>query len=184
MSLRLLQAPVGKVMTLEAMKLHLRVDHDDEDDDIQALIDEAESRLDGYSGILGRALLSQKWAQDLDAFPIGPINLRLPPLISVEKVSHVDLSGERVEIDLDTLIIHPGPFGMVECAPGGDWPAARAQRNAVTVEFTCGYGVAGDIPEGIIRAIKVMCWHAYEERGAVDPSRASALLNPFTATWL
>jgi hypothetical protein len=35
------------------------------------------------------------------------------------------------------------------------WPATRCQRGAVTIAFTCGYGVCGDVPQSIRDAIKL-----------------------------
>lgn len=68
-------APVLPVVTLDEMKAHLRVVHDDEDLVIQSLTDAAVAHLDGYRGVLGRAIMPQEWAVDVDA---GTHRLGLP----------------------------------------------------------------------------------------------------------
>ena len=56
-------APAEPVVALADVKADLRVDHSDPDSVIQAQIDPATSQLDGYSGVLGRCLVSQTWGQ-------------------------------------------------------------------------------------------------------------------------
>lgn len=56
-----LVAPTHPVVLLDDMKAHLRVLHDDEDLDIQALTDAATSWLDGWDGVLGRCIMPQTW---------------------------------------------------------------------------------------------------------------------------
>lgn len=53
--------PTASVVSLEDMKEHLRVSHDDEDFLIQSLTDAAVSWLDGWDGALGRCIMPQTW---------------------------------------------------------------------------------------------------------------------------
>lgn len=53
--------PTAQVVTLQDMKEHLRVLHDDEDMLIQSLTDAAVSWMDGWDGVLGRCIMPQTW---------------------------------------------------------------------------------------------------------------------------
>ena len=53
--------PTVPVVTLQDMKEHLRVLHDDEDMLIQSLTDAAVSWMDGWDGVLGRCIMPQTW---------------------------------------------------------------------------------------------------------------------------
>ncbi len=50
----LTEAPTEYPVSLAAIKTHLRVDHDDENELINVLIAAATDHLDGYGGILGK----------------------------------------------------------------------------------------------------------------------------------
>lgn len=53
--------PTAQVVSLQDMKEHLRVLHDDEDMLIQSLMDAAVSWMDGWDGVLGRCIMPQTW---------------------------------------------------------------------------------------------------------------------------
>jgi hypothetical protein len=59
--LHFINPPTEPVLTLADAKPHLRVDHNDDDSLITALIAAATARLDGRDGILGRWLRQQTW---------------------------------------------------------------------------------------------------------------------------
>jgi len=81
--------PATLPVSLTEAKLHLRVDHDDEDLLIEGLIGAATDHLDGWTGILGRCLEEQEWRQDFDGFE----NFRLPlyPVRTPAKITESSL---------------------------------------------------------------------------------------------
>lgn len=150
-------APVSR----DEVKTHLRVDHADEDELIDAAIAAAVAALDGYSGTLGRALGSQTWTLHLARFPAGRLTLPLPPLISVTSIAYVDPDGESQTLAADQYVMLAGPVASVEPAHGLSWPSTRAQSRAVTIVFVAGYAA---VPAPIRSALLLMIGDLYANR--------------------
>lgn len=178
-------APGAAPVTLAEAKAQCRVDHDDEDVLITALIGAAVSELDGWSGTLGRALVTQTWEQAFDGFPL---RLRLPmPAASVASVSYVDADGDTQTLAGDQYVLRRDALGsFVEPAFDVNWPAVRSQSASVTVSFTC--GTAAESVDGAIKAallLRIADLYANREaRGSalVENATIKALLAPFTLT--
>jgi uncharacterized phiE125 gp8 family phage protein len=158
-------APTEAPVTLASAKAHLRVDHSDEDTLIQALIDAAVAHLDGWSGVLGRALVTQTWRQTYDAFED---RLRLPmPAASVTSLTYVDADGLTVTLAVEAYVLLTDALGsFVEPAHGLTWPGTRDQSGAVAVTFTCGEP-GSSVPAPIKAAILLMVGDLYANREAV-----------------
>lgn len=173
--------PIG---TTEA-KAHLRVDHSDEDDLITALVQAATAHLDGYTGILGRALVTQTWAQKIDDFPTV-IRLPLAPVQSVTSITYYD--GANASQTLDSASYHlasDAAGAYIALNEGYGWPGVYNRPDAVTVTFVAGYGAAADVPSAIKAVIKLLVGHWYEHREAAGepmtelPLAAASLLAPY-----
>lgn len=178
-------APDAEPITLAEAKAQCRVGHDDEDALITALIGAAVSELDGWSGTLGRALVTQTWEQPFDGFPL---RLRLPmPAATVASVSYVDPDGETQALATDQYVLRRDALGsFVEPAFDVNWPAVRSQSASVTVEFTCG-NAAADVDGAIKAALLLRVADLYANREGAGPSlfenaTVKALLAPFTLT--
>jgi len=148
-------APAEKVVSLDAVKLHLRVDHTDDDAVISALIDAAIDHLDGWGGILGRALVNQTWRQDFGGFVCDRLRLPLVPVTSAPTITYYDsqnaqetLADSYWQVLTDAL----GPY--VALKPGQSWPSSYSRADAVSVTFVAGYGPTGaDVPHALQVAI-------------------------------
>lgn len=184
----LITAPALEPVTLEEAKAHLRVDGNDEDALIGALITTAVGYLDGWGGILGRALITQTWGETFDSFPRGDVlRLRLAPVQSVTFIKYRD--SANAEQTLPTTV-YEGPFtddlgGYVALRENQVWPSTYERRDAVSVQYVCGYGGQFDVPQQVRQAILLMIgdWYANREtfssRSALEmPFSASALLSP------
>lgn len=187
--LRLVTAPTADVVTLAQAKLHLRVDHDDDDAVIAGLIAAAVARLDGRDGILGRALASQTWDYCLPEFPTeeqGAIALPLPPTVSVASVKYLDTTGAEQTVSSSDYVVAEGGYGGAIVLPlAYAWSIATAIRpDAVRVRFTAGYA---SVPKPIVQAVLLMVGDWYEQRGnalvgvsaAVMPIAVDALIAPY-----
>lgn len=168
-------APAARLISLADAKAHLRVDGTDEDDLISSLILAAESYLDGYNGVLGRALITQTWAESRPWFDYR-IALRLTPVQSISSVTYYDSDNVSQTVSSDVYRLHTsgtGPY-LVE-VDGQSWPGATKSRDdAVTVTYVCGYGdAASDVPAPIITAAKLLVAHWFEYRGVVAQGSVS-----------
>lgn len=171
MTLYLITPPTADVVTLSEAKKHLRQSSDDYDDLIRALIKSAVNQIDpGGGGWLGRALRPQTWEQRSDGFPcamagypyrerqIYAIELRYPPLISVDSVTYDDGDGVATALLEGTgyRVIGLGSKEKACVAPiySGSWPSTRGDVESVRVRFTSGYGTSPDLlPAPIKQAV-------------------------------
>lgn len=174
-------APAATPVSLTEAKMHLRVDHSTEDALITMLIEAAVTYLDGYSGVLGRAMVTQTWRQDFDAF--GHC-LRLPLLAaSIVSVKWLDADGDEHTIEADDYSLITDALGSyVQFVAGFAFPSDVA---LVQVTFTAGYGNASAVPAALKAAILLLVGHWYQNREAVGeatqepPLAVSALIAPF-----
>lgn len=184
MGLVLVTPPGSTPISLTEAKSHLRVDHSDEDTHIALLINAVTSYLDGYTGILGRCLVSQTWDLYLDEFPSGSIQIPLAPLISVSSVTYTDTSGAPQTVDSNNYTVDSiTPPGWVVPDSTYSWPSTLDAVNAVKVRFVSGYS---EVPAAIKAAMLLMVADLYENREpvvigqAVNETRAvQTLLAPF-----
>lgn len=179
MALKLVDPPANRVLTLEDAYQQLRLDPDfgtsppsrSDDQLILDAIDGAAGDLEGVTGWLGRALITQTWRLSLNAFPPGEIILPLPPLQSVVGINYLNAEGveETLVAGTDYRVGNEGTLGYVVPAHGKSWPSGgRQQRGAVSVDYVAGYGDASaDIPGPIRQYLKARLTFYYENRDMV-----------------
>lgn len=178
-------AATTPVTTAEA-KAHLRVDHSTEDTLIGSLVQAATDHLDGYSGILGRCLVTQTWRQDFDSFER---NMRLPLLAAgITSAVYVDDNAAETTITSTNYELQADDLGsFVRFIDDYAFPSGLAETRALRVTFTAGYGAAAAVPAAIKAAILLLVGHWYFNREAVVvgiapaelPMAVNALLAPY-----
>lgn len=181
-------APASQIVTLAEAKLHLAVSNTDFDALIAGLISAATDHLDGYSGILGRALITQTWRQDFAGFS-GCMRLPVGNLLSVSSVSYYDVDNSQQTLSTDVYSALSDAIGpLLVLNSGSSWPATYPRQDAVRVTWTAGYGPsASDVPAAIKQAILLLVGHWYANREAVSaggspaelPMGVTALIDPF-----
>lgn len=159
MTIVLVAAPTLKVVTLAEAKKHLVVDYGDDDTLIQAYIDAATDHLDGYAGILGRALMSQKWAvqacewRSCFTIPMQPVKGVALKYFDVDNVEQtVDESFYRVSgqtLWLDSSFTRP---------------AVYHRGDAISAIFTLGETDVANVPAAIKAALLLMIGTLYANR--------------------
>lgn len=178
-SLTLLSPASEEPLTTDEAKLHLRIDVDDENDLIDALIASARSIAEKR---MGRALMTQQWKLSLERFPecAIPIVLPIPPFVSVDSIVYVNEDGTEISMDdslyktyedsMSRCVLHP-IFGEL-------WPSTRRCLDAVRITFTAGYANAQSVPDPIKSWMKIMIGTLYANREAVvsGATQASSFL--------
>lgn len=180
--LKKLEASKILPLTLIQLKSHLRIEHPDEDDYLNFLIEGATETVQNY---IGRSLLHQVWQRTfsyeqktpgrLRRLPILPILIPLsfPPLITIKTVKGTNSNRKSREVSNYTLSYR------------GDSPFLEVKEpfTRIDVTYEAGYGERPDIiPADIRQAILQLASLCYQKRCAVpigeEPIVAS-LLQPY-----
>lgn len=181
-------APATLPVTLAEAKAHLAISHSDQDDMVTALLNAAVGHVDGWSGVLGRALINQTWQQDFRGFYDG-LRLGLAPVSSVTSVTYYDGDNASQTLDAATYQVLAEDGGTVlRLAPDQTWPGVYNRPDAIRATYVAGYGAsASDVPSPIRHAILMLVAHWYLNRepasigaaAASIPLTVDALLLPF-----
>jgi uncharacterized phiE125 gp8 family phage protein len=181
MNIKVIEEIGPDIVTLEEVKGHLRVEHNDEDAYITSLIKVATEYCENFTG----RVIKQKTVEViLDTFPSKVLKLPITPILEVNKVYYTNLNGRDVYIDSSDYMI------ILETEPPivihkDRWPKDVIDiPGKVRVEAKVGYEL---IPHSIKQAVLLLCGHFYENREAVNkkgklnelPFSISALLYPY-----
>lgn len=160
--------PADTPISVADAKGNQRVGHSTEDAVFEALIEAAVSHLDGYSGILGRCMVTSSWEQDFEGWPADSC-LRLPlPDVAAETVEITYRDEDDVEQTLPA-----DQYEVLEDARGACITFRKAfsapalfddTRRPVTVAFNAGYGDPEDVPAALKQALKLIVGDLYENR--------------------
>lgn len=168
-------APASEPVTLTEAKDHLRVDQSDSDAQITAMIQAARERTERY---LERSLVTQTLVLNLDAFP-SVIELPRGPVQSVDLIEYIDRDDNTQTMNASDYVVDKAGGRIV---PADGWPKTDDTVNAVTVEYTAGYGAPADVPEAIKHAILLQVERLFDRNPDTDRSLAivaSNLLWPY-----
>lgn len=185
----LIGLPTSPILSLAVAKAHLRVDHSDEDDLITALVEAANDYLDAKYGVLGRALITQRWQMTLPKWPDrGVIELDVPPVQSVHAVTYYDADNVQQTVNsADYVLLAGDTKAIVYTVGSAPWPVAYDREDAISVQYDTGYGdESADLPRAIRQAALLLIGNWYENRESVTagamvelPMAVEALLRPF-----
>lgn len=189
----LVTPPAIQPVTLTDAKLHLRVDHNDENTQIEGLIRAATEHLDGWTGILGRCLAEQVWRQDHDRFARQML-IPLGPVIAVQSITWRDPAGQLSTVpsgSYDLRIDEPGN-AVIRFDANYVFPANLHESRAVAITFKAGYPTnpgspeTSTVPDPLKVAILLLVGHWYQNREAVSagamaslPFAVEALIAPY-----
>jgi len=161
-------AATEEPLSLDDVKLHLRVDDDTEDELINSLITTAREYCEGFQR---RAYLTQTQELWLDSFPsAGYIKLPLPPLQSVTHIKYYGTDDTEYTFTSDDYFADTkSEPGRVSLGHGKTWPSTTLRPvNGVGIEYVAGYGdAASDVPEKVRQAMLLLISHWYENREAI-----------------
>lgn len=181
----LISAPTETPVSLAEAKAHLRVESNDEDGLITALVAAVTAYLDGYAGILGRAIVTQTWQQDFD---ILERVLRLPlPASGISSITVRSRDGTLSTIASENYALkHDARGSLVRFKDSYSLPGDLYETAAIAVTFVAGYGAAAAVPVAIKQAMLLIVayWHLNREANTAGnsnntPVSAEALLAPY-----
>lgn len=162
--------PPEPYVTLEEAKDNLDVEHSEDDDFLDALIQAATAQIDGPSGWLGRAVGPQ--TLQLAHYDCSSLYFPLPypPIISVDAVAYDDADGAEQVVEVGGYHLRRGVFTLNNSI--NDYRELR-------IEYRAGYANLGsDSPPSIIppevllvkQAILLQVGDWYANRGDTAPS--------------
>ena len=163
----LITAPAVEPVTLLEAKLHLRVDHADDDTLIAVLIKTARQQAEHRTG---RRYGVQTWERAYDAFPAWALLLPDPPVSVIVSIKYDDANAIEQTLDPAAYRLRPHsePAAVM---PVSAWPAALAEPGAVRIRYQCGLA-ATDARWESLKAwmlLAVGTWYANREAsGAVQ----------------
>ncbi len=186
MSSILLSAPAAEPITLAEAKTYLRIDHDDEDGEIAALIAGARAHVENATR---RALITQSWRISRDTWPVdGRLVLMPAPVqqLTAARIVRLDNSAQAIDVSAFTLDRAAAPAILGFCP--GALPISDRPVAGIELDFTAGYGdAADDVPAPLRQAIRLLLAHWYENRGLAAigheatplPHTVAALIAPY-----
>ena len=183
----LIEPPAVEPVTLAEVKEHLRVDGPDEEPLIVALTTTARLTIEHLAGL---ALVTQRWAVLLDAWPEArAIELPVAPVASVDVLRVYDEADQASVVDAAEYFadLASRPPRLVRRSPQ-PWPAPGRIANGIEFELTAGFGATLlDVPETLRWAVLMLVGHWFENRAAVEadtqlrhvPLAVQAVLGPY-----
>lgn len=140
------------------MKLHLRVDHSDEDGIIDDYIASATASIGEE---LGRVMVTETWAESMSSAP-RDVYLTKLPADTLVSVTYYDTGNiQQTATIADFALYAADDWAFVR---SDSWPAVFDRPDAITVKYSAGYGAADVVPAHLKQAIKLVVGHWYENR--------------------
>jgi uncharacterized phiE125 gp8 family phage protein len=192
-ALTLVTPPAIEPVTMYEVRRQCKVPDSAHGDDalLEALRRAARER---GEAITGRQFIAASYRLTMEREPCdGILEVPRPPLISIDAFTYLDFSGASQSWASSNYQVEApsGPYarhGRLAPKPTTTWPlAASGYLNALTMDFTAGYGTTVDsVPDAIRLAILLMVagWYVNREdmvEGVVltVPVGALALLTPY-----
>ncbi len=179
MAVVLIEGPAAEPVSLLEAKNYLRVEHDDDDDLIEALIASARVQVEQAAR---RVLITQTWRIVLDRWPasgwiVSPVN----PLVSLEAARVHPLEGAAVTLDTDAFTLNAAAAPAIIAFERANVSQPGRTVGGIELDVTAGYGDAvEDVPAPLRQAIRFLVARNYEQRDRVEkdelPDAVSALI--------
>jgi uncharacterized phiE125 gp8 family phage protein len=188
----LVTAPAVLPVTLNEMKIALRIAERDGDNNILEheddglITDEIQSAVEhyeGWTGILGIVLSEQTWRQSFDGFS-GCLDLPLGPVSSISAARYRNAAGQISTIAANEYALDVSASGdaSIRFRNAYQRPTDLYERAALQVDYVTGWPVVDEkstVPADIKTAIKIRVQLAYDESaraGAATLSQVEEVL--------
>lgn len=180
---RVVTPPTEPAATLEQLKLHARIETDDEDTELERLLLAATSAVENECR--GLALVDRTIEVLVSEAPVGDVALPVRPARTLEQVATYAADGTETVVDLDGYLLRPDH--RVQLANGTlSWPVfGERLYGGLGLRYVAGYGpTAATVPHELQQAVLALAtyWADNREassarhlpdsvRGACDPFR-------------
>ena len=173
MALRIINpvSPEKEPISLTEAKLHLRIDHEDEDTLLSNLITLARQEIERLTGL---CLAEQSWMLTFDRWPGREIRLPVWPVVMVDEIGYVDVDGDSYIIDASNYVLDQfSRPARIMMATNYSWPSVELWPvNGVQIMLTSGYNPDGctgseEMPMRYRQVMLLLIGHYYENREAV-----------------
>lgn len=159
----LVTAPAALPVSVPDVKLALRVDDTDRDAEIERLIKSAVAHYEGWSGVLGIAILEQTWRQDFGRFE-DKMSLNVRPVTDITSVKYRNEEGQIATVADDnyTLKHDGGGQAYVRFVNSFTAPVDLYEDAPVSIEYVTGWP-DGEVPADIQTAIILRVQKHFDE---------------------
>lgn len=154
MYIKCVSPSLKSAVSLDEVKLYLKIDHDFEDDLLRLFINAAIKKCEQYTE---KALIKQDWTAVYEKSHCNHINLPITPVIKVLKILGEDYHGNSKA--------YSGELYRVKENRVDFFVIPMCYRLSIT--FTCGYAdSSNDIPEELKSLLLEHIGHMYEYRSS------------------
>jgi len=192
MALNLTAPPACEPVSLEEARAQCRITSTAEDGLLAGYILAARQHVES---ITNRTMVTSSWQYVIDekwpiyydrkrGFNRKLIQLPKSPIQSVQSIQYIDTNGDTQTLDPSQYVVYglhdpaqpagaiPG-LGCIEPVFGIIWPLIRHQGNAITVDFTAGYGDGPSaMHEALRQAMLMLIAHWFDNRSpALEKAR-------------
>lgn len=174
------------LISLDDLKDHLEVEHDEDDDLIAGMCAAASDAITGVDTVYQRVWMHETWRDfwpDFSRFPL----LRLAPVAALDRVAYIDTSGDEILLDKSAFYLVEEAGGSRVCpSEGVSLPRDVADRpNAVMIDYIAGYGpLQADAPARVIQSVKLTVGHWYRHRESVVLAKGAPVELPQAVEFL
>lgn len=159
--------PLAEPLTLAEVKLHCRIDNDEEDTLLSDFIATAREYVEIWTE---RTYAERTFVTRFSRFPLAGGEMLLPrcPLSSVTSITYFDASNASQTLSGGDYVVRTDTTpGSVEMADGESWPDTFIRGDAVTVTYKAGYPTVSVCPKRAKQAMKMLIGHWYENRESI-----------------
>lgn len=182
-------APGAPSVSLAEMRMHARIDADDEDLVLAGYITAATRHVEKLAG---HKLVTQTWTQSFSGLA-DRIYLHMHPVSSVSSVTYYDSDNASQTLTSTLYRLVQGWDGnYIARDSASTYPDTYERPDAVTVTMVAGYGAsAGNIPDDLRHAVMLLAAQWYESREDAlpmemrpIPNGVMALVAPHRRGWM
>lgn len=175
--------PAAEPLTLAEAKAYLRLDADDADALVAALVAAARRMVEAATG---RALIHQTWRVVRDVWPpSGVFPLPVAPVAAISAARVRGADGTVLEVADGALRLTAARAPALVHVDLARVPAPGVAAGGIEIDILAGYGpAAADVPEDLVQAVRLVLAHFHEHRDAPGdtmrlPATVAALLAPY-----